>query len=291
MSEKNKWDATNIPDLSGQTWLVTGATNGLGLETARRAAASGARLVLAVRDTARGAEIARELSGAEVVALDLASLDSVRRAAAQIDDVDVLINNAGGSPTQRLETADGFEMNLGVNFLGPFLFTNLVLPKVRRRVVVLGSTAHKGQSFDFGDPHFRTRAWSKSTAYAQSKLADMVWGLELARRLREADRGVDAHLAHPGWAATNMANPGGSRWTKVLLAPVVSLMAQPAERAALPTLFAATQPLEPGSYIGPDGPGEMRGYPKVVQPSRTAADPEVGKRMWEFAVEETGSPR
>lgn len=118
-----------------------------------------------------------------------------------------------------------------------------------------------------------------------------MWGLELARRLGQADRGVDAQLAHPGWAATNMANPGGNRWSKALLGPVVSLMAQPTERAALPTLFAVTQPLEPGGYIGPDGVGELRGYPTLVRPSRTAFDTESGKRLWELAAEETGSPQ
>lgn len=205
-----KWSASDLPDLTGQTWLITGATSGLGLITAREAAAKGAHLVLAVRDTVRGARVASAIGGADVVELQLDSLSSVRRAASKIDAIDVLINNAGGSPEQRLETADGFEWNLGVNLLGPFLFTKLVLPQVRERVVILGSIAHRGQKIDFDDPHFRTRKWKKSTAYGQSKLADLLWGAELSRRLQRAGRGVDAQLAHPGWAATNMGNPAGN---------------------------------------------------------------------------------
>ncbi|WP_433683548.1 SDR family NAD(P)-dependent oxidoreductase [Nocardia sp. CA-119907] len=293
MSQKEigatRWTAADIPDLTGQTWLITGATSGLGLATAREAAAKGAHVVLAVRDTSRGATVARELGNAEVLELDLASLDSVRKAAAQVGDVDVLTNNAGASPQKRLETVDGFEMHLGVNFLGPFLFTNLALPRVRKRVVILGSIAHKRAQIDFDDPNFRTHTWTKSASYGQSKLADMLWGAELSRRLQTEGRGIDVQLAHPGWAATNMGNPVENPVFKRLLNPIVPLIAQPADRAALPTLYAATQRLEPGSYIGPDGPGEVRGYPRAVGRSKAAADPELARRLWEFAEAATAS--
>lgn len=285
-----RWSAKDIPDLTGQTWLITGATNGLGLATARAAAAKGARLILAVRDVSRGEQVARELGTAEVLELDLASLDSVRAAAAKVGAVDVLINNAGTSARKRAETVDGFEMNLGVNFLGPFLFTELVLPQVKRRVVILGSMMHKMAKFSFDDPDFRTRTWTKSAAYGQSKLADMLWGAELSRRLQKEGRGVDVQLAHPGWAATNLGNPAGNSVLGRLIDPLIPLIAQPADRAALPTLYAATQPLEPGGYIGPDGPGELRGHPKPVGRSEAAADPDLARRLWEFAEAAT-SPR
>ncbi|MBC7296401.1 MAG: SDR family NAD(P)-dependent oxidoreductase, partial [Dietzia sp.] len=179
-----------IPDLTGQTWLITGATSGVGLETARSASDRGARVVLAVRDTRRGREVADSLPGpSRVVELDLASLESVRRAADELrggepEPIDVLVNNAGAITPRRRETADGFEMLLGVNVLGPFLFTNLVLPGVRRRVVIVGSNAHKAATFDLDDPHFRRRRWTPAAAYAQSKLGDMLWGLALDQRLR-----------------------------------------------------------------------------------------------------------
>lgn len=296
-----------IPDLSGQTWLITGATSGVGLETARAASGHGARVVLAVRDTARGREVAQTLPGpSRVVELDLASLESVRRAAAELRDgepepIDVLVNNAGAITPRRRETADGFEMLLGVNVLGPFLFTNLLLSQVRRRVVIVGSNAHKSATFDFDDPHFRNsdgrspqgrRRWSPAAAYAQSKLGDLLWGLGLDQRLRDgraeaAAAGVDVQLTHPGWAATGISNATGNAVLDRVITGVCSVFAQPASQAAFTTLFAATRPLPPCSYTGPDAMGHLRGMPTLIGRSSEASDPAIAERFWEFAKSET----
>ncbi|MCT1514114.1 SDR family NAD(P)-dependent oxidoreductase [Dietzia cercidiphylli] len=283
-----------IPDLTGQTWLITGATSGVGLETARSASDRGARVVLAVRDTGRGRQVADSLPGpSRVVELDLASLESVRRAAADVRDgepepIDVLVNNAGAITPRRRETADGVEMLLGVNVLGPFHFSNLVLPAVQRRVVIVGSNAHKAATFDFDDPHFRRRRWTPAAAYAQSKLGDMLWGLALDQRLRDGRaeagaRSVDVQLTHPGWAATGITNASGNAAVDTMITGVCSVFAQPATQAALTTMFAATRPLPPCSYTGPDGIRNLRGMPTLIGRSAEASDPAIAERLWQLA--------
>ena len=307
----------DIPDLAGQTWLITGATSGVGLETARSASRHGARVIIAVRDTARGREVAAALPGpSRVVELDLASLASVRRAASELlggrgdDDevggnvdvhggegfgperIDVLVNNAGAITPRRRETADGFEMLLGVNVLGPFLFTDLVLPLVQRRVVIVGSNAHKATSFDFGDPYFRRRRWTPASSYAQSKLGDMLWGLALDQRLRDGRAeagaaGVDVQLTHPGWAATGISDATGNAVLDRVITSVCSVFAQPAAQAALTTMYAATRPLPPCSYTGPDAMRHLRGMPTLIGRSAEASDPALAERLWDFAEAET----
>ncbi|WP_216694535.1 SDR family NAD(P)-dependent oxidoreductase [Dietzia psychralcaliphila] len=287
-----------IPDLTGQTWLITGATSGVGLETARAASDRGARVILAVRDTDRGREVADALPGpSRVVELDLASLQSATRAADELregepEPIDVLVNNAGAITPRRRETVDGFEMLLGVNVLGPFHFTNLVLPGVRRRVVIVGSNAHKAASFDVDDPHFTRRRWTPAAAYAQSKLGDMLWGLALDQRLRDgraeaAVAGVDVQLTHPGWAATGISNASGNAVVDTMITGICSVFAQPASQAALTTMFAATRPLPPCSYTGPDGLRNLRGMPTLIGRSAEASDPAIAERLWRFAHAET----
>ncbi|MEH6821717.1 MAG: SDR family NAD(P)-dependent oxidoreductase [Dietzia psychralcaliphila] len=287
-----------IPDLTGQTWLITGATSGVGLETARAASDRGARVILAVRDTDRGREVADALPGpSRVVELDLASLQSATRAADELregepEPIDVLVNNAGAITPRRRETVDGFEMLLGVNVLGPFHFTNLVLPGVRRRVVIVGSNAHKAASFDVDDPHFTRRRWTPAAAYAQSKLGDMLWGLALDQRLRDgraeaAVAGVDVQLTHPGWAATGISNASGNAAVDTMITGICSVFAQPASQAALTTMFAATRPLPPCSYTGPDGLRNLRGMPTLIGRSAEASDPAIAERLWRFAHAET----
>lgn len=311
----------DIPDLTGQTWLITGATSGVGLETARSASLHGARVILAVRNAARGGEVAAALPGpSRVVEVDLASLASVRRAADELlgergdddeasgpgharggeefgpEQIDVLVNNAGAITPRRRETVDGFEMLLGVNVLGPFLFTNLVLPLVQRRVVIVGSNAHKAGVMDFDDPHFRHRRWSPSLAYAQSKLGDMLWGLALDQRLRDGRAeagaaGVDVQLTHPGWAATGISNATGNVALDRVITGVCSVFAQPAAQAALTTMFAATRPLPPCSYTGPDAMRHLRGMPTLIGRSAEASDPALAERLWDFAEVETAESR
>lgn len=290
------WAEHNLPDLGGSTVLVTGATSGVGLETARQLVARGAHVVLAVRDAERGRRVADEIAGdaagsAEVLRVDLADLASVR-AAADVwggRGLDVLVNNAGVAVATRGETADGFELALGTNFLGPFALTNLLLPCVRRRVVVVASGAHRHGRIDLDDPHFRRRRFSLTAAYTQSKLADMLWGLELGERLRAAGSPVEVVLAHPGWALTDLQRATGRQRVDAVVTAFCSLFAQSSAMGALPTLVAATADLPPGSYVGPDGLGELRGLPTLVGRAARARDRETARRLWVLAERETGT--
>lgn len=283
---KKHWTASDMPSQVGRTWLVTGATSGIGLEAAKAASAAGAAVVLAVRNVAKGDAVARSLSGpATVVQLDLGSLASVRRAAEATPQVDVLVNNAGRVSTHREETEDGFECLLGTNALGPFAYTNLIADKVADRVVIVGSDSHRTGVLDFDDPYFLHRRWTTSAAYSQSKLADMVWGLGLSRRLSR----VDVQLCHPGWAGTGISNVTGNARLDRLVTGLNKRLGQPAWRGALPTLYAATQDLPRCSYTGPDSWLGQRGYPALAGRTAAASDPALATRWWEFAVRATGT--
>lgn len=163
-----------------------------------------------------------------------------------------------------------------------------MLDRVRRRIVIVGLLSHYGARFDFDDPHFRTHPWNRTAAYNRSKLADLWWGLELSRRLRAAGSPVDVQLAHPGWADTALGNPARSRFGSAALGPVAARLANPPALAALEVMYAATQPLPPCSYVGPDGPGELRGYLKLVARWGQASDARLARRFWELAERETG---
>ena len=283
---KPRWTASDMPSQAGRTWLITGATSGVGLEAAKAASKAGASLVLAVRNVAKGEAVAASLNGpATVVELDLGSLASVRRAAEATPEVDVLVNNAGRVTTHRQETEDGFECLLGTNALGPFAYTNLVAQKVADRVVIVGSDSHKSGVLDFDDPYFVHRRWTTSAAYSQSKLADMVWGLGLSRRFTR----VSVQLCHPGWSGTGISNVTGNDRLDRLVTGANKLLAQPAWRGALPTLFAATQDLPSCSYTGPDSWLGQRGYPTLVGRTSAASDPVLATQWWQFAAEATGT--
>ncbi len=289
------WTAADLPDQSGRRWLITGATHGLGLATARLAADAGAALVLPVRNTELGGQVLAGLARPRVgqhhlVHADLASLASVRAAASEImalEPVDVLIQNAGTMTRRREETTDGFERVLGVNFLGPFALVNLVLSSVRERVVIVGSDAHRAASFDLADPHARRRRWTIAGSYAQSKLADMLWGLALNRRL--APGGRVAHLVHPGWVMSNMQSAIGNPRLERAVTVATTPIAQSAERSALCSLFAATQQLPACSYVGPDGRLRLHGDPCLLGRSAEASDVALAERVWAWGVQETGA--
>lgn len=285
----------SLPDQTGRTWLVTGATNGLGKEVAAAAADAGAHVIVAARDTQRAQRVQRDLGNASVLPLDLANLSSIRAAADSLDrPVDVLVNNAGTVSGERKETADGFELMIGTNALGPFAFTNLVLPRVRERVVIVGSGAHRWRPMDFEDPHFRRRRFSFVAGYGQSKLADMLWGLGLSRRLAEGVREtgtqrIAVQLAHPGWAQTNLQNhspwPLINKWVGF----AAHFGGQSASDGAQNILVAATRDLPECSYVGPSGRGELKGAPVLVGRSQAASDPDLAERFWAFASAATGT--
>ena len=296
------WDADRIPDQTGRVAVVTGANSGLGLVTARELARRGALVVLACRDMDKGrsalAEVERVASGPppELEELDLASLDSVRafaeRFMASHDGLDLLINNAGVMAPPRRRTADGFELQFGTNHLGHFALTGLLLPLMEgredARVVTLSSTAHRMGRIAFGNLN-GDRRYFRWNAYGQSKLANLLFALELDRRLRASGSTVTSLAAHPGYAATNLQSAAAPLVDRLVMKVGNAVIAQSDEMGALPTLYAATEPgLEGGTFVGPDGPGEQRGHPKIVKPSRAARDERSARRLWDVSADLTG---
>ncbi len=297
-----KWTTEQIPDQTGRTALITGANSGLGLVCARELARAGAAVVLACRSAERGAaavqEISRAVPGAqlELASLDLGSLTSVEAFAEQFrsthDGCDLLLNNAGVMAPPRRVTADGFELQFGTNLLGHFALTGRLLGALEgradARVVTLSSIAHRTGRIDFEDLQSERR-YSRWRAYGQSKLADLLFALELDRRLRAAGSTVKSLAAHPGYAATHLQSAAVPTLDRLVMVVTNALLAQSADRGALPTLYAATEPgLEGGLYIGPDGPGEFRGSPRPVSPNRAARDESVAARLWAVSEELTG---
>jgi NAD(P)-dependent dehydrogenase (short-subunit alcohol dehydrogenase family) len=285
--------AAALPDMSGKTAIVTGASSGLGTETAKALAAAGARVILAVRDLARGATAAATMKGTtEVRPLDLASLDSVRAFARDwTGPVDLLINNAGVMIPPLARTADGFELQFGTNHLGHFALTNLLLPGVAAngRIVTVSSGAHHVGRIDFDDPNWEHRRYHPWRAYGQSKLANLLFTFELQRRLTEAGSTIRANAAHPGYAATNLQSHSGSRFWDIAMGRIGNrLMAQDAAGGALPILYAATAAIPGNSFAGPGGRLGMSGAPKLVSRSARARDAAAARRLWDLSERLTG---
>jgi NAD(P)-dependent dehydrogenase (short-subunit alcohol dehydrogenase family) len=286
----SKWTAQDLPRLDGRTFVVTGANSGIGLAAARGLGRAGAHVVLAVRDVAKGEAAAASIEGRpEVRELDLADLASVHAFADAWDgDLDVLVNNAGVMAVPERRTKDGFELQLGTNHLGHFALTNLLLPNVRDRVVVVASGAHRIGSIQLDDLNWERHGYQRWRAYGQSKLANLLFMSELQRRLAGAGSSVRALGAHPGYAATNLQHNSESVVQNAIMALGNRLLAQNEEMGALPTLFAATQDLPGDTYVGPDGLGEQRGHPTVVGRSGAARDTQTARRLWELSEELTG---
>jgi NAD(P)-dependent dehydrogenase (short-subunit alcohol dehydrogenase family) len=285
-----KWTAQDLPRLDGRTFVITGANSGIGFAAARELGRAGARVVLAVRDIAKGEAAAAAIEGdTEVRRLDLADLESVHAFADAWDGhLDVLINNAGVMALPEQRTKDGFEMQIGTNHLGHFALTNLLLEHVRDRVVVVASGAHRMGSIHLDDLNWEHHGYSRWRAYGQSKLANLLFTSELQRRLDEAGSSVRALAAHPGWAATNLQHRTENVVQNAFMAVGNKVWAQSEEMGALPTLYAATQDLPGDTYIGPDGLGEGRGHPSIVGRSGAARDEETARRLWELSEELTG---
>ncbi len=299
------WSSSDIPDLTGRSIIVTGANSGIGFEAAKELAAHGATVTLAVRDVARGAGAAEQIHAAapgahvEVARLDLADLASVREfasgwSAVNPDGLDVLVNNAGVMAIPRRETVDGFEMQLGTNHLGHFALTGLLVGSLRPggRVVTVSSSAHRFGRMDFDDLQ-SAKAYQKWRAYGQSKLANILFALELHRRAGDAGVDVRSIAVHPGYAATNLQSVGpqmsGSRFGVAMMSVVNRVLAQSAEAGAWPTLMAATDPdVASGTFIGPTGLKGARGKPGFETPSEAARDVDAARRLWDVSTELTG---
>ena len=285
-----KWTPNDLPDQTGRTVVITGATSGIGRGAATELARAGARVVLAVRNTERGEQVAAELPGsAEARPLDLADLASVRAFAQQWDGpIDVLINNAGVMAVPKGRTKDGFETQIGTNHLGHFALTGLLLEHVRDRVVTISSGAHRAGKIDLEDLNWERRRYQRWLAYGQSKLANLLFTLELQRRLAAAGSPVRALAAHPGFASTELYGRTGNPIQNAILNAGHRLLAQSGERGAWPMLYAASQDLPGGTYVGPDGFGEFWGHPHVVTPSGAGQDAEMARELWALSERLTG---
>lgn len=297
-----KWTAEDIAGQQGKRVLITGASSGLGLETAIVLAEKGAGIVLAVRNPAKGGEAARQIrnrvpdADLTVMTLDLADLASVSRFAEEyrgaFSRLDVLVNNAGVMMPPYQLTKDGFELQFGSNHLGHYALTGLLLPVLLQtpgsRVVTLSSIAHKGAEIHF-DNLDGSKGYSALKFYGQSKLANLLFSWELDRRLKEAGADTISIGCHPGVSSTNLFAFGQSKtpWYRQVL---VQLFAQPPEMGALPSLYAATHPgLKGGEYIGPAGRGGRTGYPAVDTTVRKVLSDELrNRRLWEVSEQLTG---
>ena len=294
-----------IADQTGRTALVTGANSGLGLQTSHRLAQAGATVLMACRNPDKAAaaldEVRRGAPGADVstVALDLASLDSIRAAADQVrtghDRLDLLINNAGVMAIPRSRTADGFETQFGTNHLGHFALTGLLIDTVmatpHSRIVTVSSTAHRIGRIRFEDLDGE-RHYERWSAYGQSKLANLLFTFELQRRLTAAESGTIAVAAHPGWSATHLQTSGRGVTGGPMLAMsnlANRLFAQSDAMGALPTLHAATSAdVIAGGYYGPGGLFEVQGFPAPVSPNGRARDAATARELWTRSEELTG---
>ena len=302
----NDWTKADIPDQSGRTALITGANSGIGYEAALALVQKGANVVLACRSTTKAEDAAGKIeatnpSGStEVLKMDLADLDSVGRAAQDFieahDRLDMLINNAGLMATPDSRTAQGFEMQFGVNHLGHFALTGHLLDLIRAsgrsRVVSVSSQGHRPGRINFDDLNSEQR-YSPWKAYFQSKLANLLFMRELQRRLDAAASEAIAVAAHPGVSKTNLGNEsaGGivAATMRITRPAFEAAFAQNAAMGALPTLRAATETdVRGGDYFGPDGMGQQKGHPVKVGMSGRARDAAAARRLWEISESLTG---
>ncbi|MGA7397356.1 MAG: oxidoreductase [Solirubrobacterales bacterium] len=307
------WTTDGIPDQSGKIAIVTGANSGLGEVTARELARKGAKVEIACRNTGKGNEAVDRIRVAltpngneaelEVRALDLASLSSVREFSEGIqsdysDGIDLLINNAGVMAPPRHETEDGFELQFGTNHLGHFALTGLLFETLKKkpesRIVTISSIAARAGKINFDDLQ-GSSSYGRWQAYGQSKLANLIFAIDLNKRIDQAGLDMKSIAAHPGVSNTNLTSAGNdlganlfSKVSKPFLMLSDLLLAQDADHGALPQLYAATAPdVLGGSYIGPDGMGERKGSPVIVAPRKLAHDNEVADRLWYESVKLT----
>jgi NAD(P)-dependent dehydrogenase (short-subunit alcohol dehydrogenase family) len=291
------WSAADIPDQSGRVAIVTGAAAGIGKEAARILAQKGTRVILAVRNMEKGRAAADEMrrsapdAGITVRELDLANLSSIKafaeRILAEESRLDLLIDNAGVMFTPYAATKDGFELQMGTNHLGHFALTLRLLPLLRAtpgsRIVVVSSLAHKTGKPDLGDLDWQKRRYNTHQAYCDSKLANLLFVRELARKLQETGDNIRVTAAHPGWTRTELQRHSG------MLQLLNHLLSQAPSMGALPTLRAACDPqAQSGDFFGPSRHFEMHGPPVKVSTDGRARDGELAKRLWAASEALTG---
>jgi len=292
-----KWTMDDIPDQTGRVAVVTGASSGIGMETAGALGAKNARVILAVRDLEKGAAAVawirarHDAADVEVSELDLARLDSVRAFAGKFasshERLDLLVNNAGVMAPPLSRTADGFELQFGTNHLGHFALTGLLMKLLKKtpgsRIVTVSSNAHRFGRPDFGDPHWERRRYSPWRAYGDSKLANLLFTHELQRRLSADGGNPVAAAAHPGYTATDLQRHSA------LFRFLNRFLGQEAPMGALPTLYAGTAPeVRGGEYYGPDGRWQLRGFPRRVASDARARDGAAARQLWELSERLTG---
>ena len=296
------WNESNIGNLAGKRFLITGATSGIGKEAARQLVRAGADVTITARSAEKGEATVADLGQGRLSygILDLADLESIKKFASSIThDFDVLILNAGVMATPLMKTKDGFELQMGTNHLGHFALAGLLRKQIRDRVISISSQAHRFGNFgDNSVGAIRARALAQGqykpwAAYGASKLANLLFIHELHRRSQSNNWNLTSVAVHPGWSATHLQSVGpemrGAHFEERVTSGMNSLFAQSAARGALPTLCGATLPgLASSSYIGPDGLFEMRGYPKMTRGIASSYDQTLASNLWSVSEELTG---
>ena len=298
----DRWSAANLPDLSGKKFLITGATSGIGLAAATELARRNAKVIITARSTAKGEAALKQIGPGkvEVLQLDLTDLSSVKGAAKSVtEDIDVLILNAGVMATPFTKTKDGFELQMGTNHLGHFAFAGLLHKQVRERIVSVSSFAHRMGNFGdnsqtaIKDICLGIGKYQPWGVYGASKLANLLFVAELERLRIKNKWSFMPMAAHPGYSNTNLQSVSpqmrGNKLEEQIINGMNNILAQSAERGALPTLCAAVFPeLLGGSFIGPNGLMEMRGFPKLTRARALAYDQTLARNLWEVSEELTG---
>ena len=293
----NKWETKYISDQKGKVIIITGATSGLGKEDARVLTTKNAKVIMAVRNTEKGEKVAEAFrksyasADVEVRQLDLSSLASVRSFAASFledyDRLDVLINNAGVMACPYSKTADGFEIQFGTNHLGHFALTGLLMPLLKKtsnaKIVAVSSMAHTSGNLDFNDLNWEKRTYKTWNAYGDSKISNLYFAYELARKLQKDGNNPRVTAAHPGYTATDLQRHSS------LFGFLNLFLAQKVEMGVLPTLMAAfEEDVKPGTYYGPAKMGHSRGYPMVHESNELSYDEAIAKKLWTVSAEMTG---
>ncbi|WP_405392550.1 SDR family NAD(P)-dependent oxidoreductase [Streptomyces sp. NBC_01102] len=281
-----KWTADQLPNMAGVTVVITGGGGGIGLVTARELARAGAHVVLAVRDVDKTRRAVDGMRGEfDVRRLDVADLDSVHAfAGSYTGDIDVLINNAGVMDIPAARTAQGLDVQTATNYFGPFVLTNLLLPRLTDRVVTVSSQLHRFAKLDLDDLDWRSRKYNGLAVYESSKLAVVLFSLELQRRLTDSGSRVRSVVAHPGIARTGLVTHSPLGFVNRL-----PFLVQDAERGALPLIYAATQDVPGNAYVGPDGLFSFTGHPLIRKPGRAGLDLAVAGKLWQATAALTGT--